>query len=133
MEQPFIGIDTRKGRIRLNKRCYDELHEPQFIKILINPIKMQLGIQRTDKMSEEANRVNKAYTERGHADVYCRWLIHDLAVRYHWTDGCSYRVAAQACIDNEVLVFPLNKMVVMEGNVQTGAVEGINEVQTECG
>ena len=52
MEQPFIGIDTRKGRIRLNKRCYDELHEPQFIKILINPIKMQLGIQRTDKMSE---------------------------------------------------------------------------------
>ena len=53
MEQPFIGIDTRKGRIRLNKRCYDELHEPQFIKILINPIKMQLGIQRTDKMSEE--------------------------------------------------------------------------------
>ena len=62
MEQPFIGIDTRKGRIRLNKRCYDELREPQFIKILINPIKMQLGIQRTDKMSEEANRVNKADT-----------------------------------------------------------------------
>lgn len=133
MEQPFIAIDTRKGRIRINKSCYDLLMEPQFIKILINPATMQLGIQRTDKMSPEANRVNKADTAHGHADVYCRWLVHDLAARYHWTDGYSYRVPAEACVDNEVLVFPLRKMIMTECGAPVGMREETNEVQIEFG
>jgi len=133
MEQPFIAIDMRRGRIRINKGCYDLLQEPQYINILINPQKMQLGIQRTDRMTPEANRVYKADTGHGHAEVYCRWLIHDLAKQYHWPDGYSYRVAAEVCMDNEVMVFPLRKMIITEGGTQVKSMEKINDIQIECG
>lgn len=47
MAQPFVSVDTRKGRIRLNRCCYDILREPKYVQILVNPAKEQLGILRT--------------------------------------------------------------------------------------
>lgn len=133
MEQPFVCIDTRKGRIRLNKRCYVELQEPQFINILVNPEKDQMGIQRTETMTSEASRLKRVDFQQGHGDVYCPGLIQDLAVKFKWVKGRSYRLSALACIDGEMLVFSLRRADEVVITDKDSSQEDSNENQTECG
>lgn len=133
MENPYICIDTRKGRIRLNRQCYDELQQPNFIKILVNPEKAQLGIQRADTMEPEASRLRKEYLKHGHADIYCPSLVRDLVSEYHFEEGASYRIRALACLDHDMLIFSLNSVIAISYEEKINEQEETNDIQTACG
>ena len=131
MAQPFVSVDTRKGRIRLNRCCYDILREPKYVQILVNPAKEQLGILRTERMVPEASRLKKESAKQGHSDIYCPGLIGDLVERYRWIRGRSYRLSALACLDSEMLVFSLPAAQMTDEVVRNGSREAAYEDQTK--
>ena len=131
MAQPFVSVDTRKGRIRLNRCCYDILREPKYVQILVNPAKEQLGILRTERMAPESSRLKKEDAKQGHSDIYCPGLICDLIERYSWIRGRSYRLSALACLDSEMLVFSLPAAQMTDEVVRNGSREAAYEDQTK--
>jgi hypothetical protein len=125
---PFIVLDCKKGRIRFTKRTLEALTYPNYVRILINPEKGMLGVQRCEEMSHEANRLSKLNTDLGYVEIYCSMLIAQLLRQHAWKQSGSYRINATACLDHITLLFPLDQAEEIVLAKSPFLAEDVNEV-----
>ena len=86
MAQPFVSADTRKGRIRLNRCCYDILREPKYL------------------MTTEGNVVHYGFIEQFICQLGERYNIREIAY-----DRWNATMMVQALQDDGFTMVPFGQ------------------------
>lgn len=94
ISKPSICIDLKKKRIRIHKAMLHQMRDPEFIQLLVNPIKQGMIIRVCDSRDKYAQKV-KTYQMNGDYcyELYSKDLLENMqSVSEKWEDACSYRI-----------------------------------------
>ncbi len=92
--KPSICIDLKKKRIRIHKAMLHQMRDPQYIQLLVNPMKQGMIIRVCDSRDKYAQKV-KAYQMNSDYcyELYSKDLLVNMqAVTEELEDACSYRI-----------------------------------------
>ena len=105
--QAGISIDTKEYRIRIHKRTIHLLGDPEYIQILVNPVKCQIAIRPSTQKDYLALHVRKTQRE-------CVFQTINLIRNIQAIAGCllepaTYRLYGRLCRQDHALYFPLEQ------------------------
>jgi len=108
----YISLDFKKHRIRIYKQTISQLGNPNYVHLLIDPNRMQIGLIGSSVRTHDAHKVNleKLGPDNSY-ELYSKHLIDNIHGIYPDVDPrYSYRLVGQMIRGRSLAVFGLNTM-----------------------
>lgn len=116
---PSLSIDLKKNRIRIHKKTLYMLGNPNYIQILVNPVKRTLAILPSVSEDHLAHKINWIYLDDSSKsyELYSKALIKTINSLHIWESKQIYRIDGIAVTTNDstvAILFHLNESALIE-------------------
>jgi len=108
-----MTIDFKKNRIRIYKKTFHSIDNPEYILLLINPEEQSMVILRSDRSDLRAHRFPKIRFESKQSfEITSKSLVRKLFDMCNdWEDKCLYHVHGEVISSEGVVKFNLAESV----------------------
>ncbi len=114
-----FSIDMKKDRLRIHRATLNQLGQPKYIQILVNPNDKIVAFRGLEKRSKETHTVNYSFFRSDTSyELYSKNLVATLMSLFPDLEkDCTYRLTGEVHIDKKVAFFPLSTLQRVEGGI----------------
>lgn len=108
-EYPSVCIDLKKGRVRIHRKTIHQMKNPEYIELLVNPVKRSFMIRTApDRKNSHRVKVGRIIDDKKSYELYSREFIKEIQkVDSSLKSSESYRIYGRLNTDRSAACFAL--------------------------